>query len=173
MLLNLIGTFIAGIGAAGAVMLFYRLIGKRAPGWLLPTVAGTAMLSFHIWNEYTWFDRASRALPMQVVVAEHYTYESMLQPWTLIAPRINRFAALDRTSIRRNKSALGYVMADIFLVTRLEPTAKVTQIYDCEKARRMDVSPSSKVDERGLPTDMTWIATGRGDSLFKLLCASS
>lgn len=170
MLLNLLGTFIAGIAAAGAVMLLYRVLGKQAPRWLLPTVAGAAMLNFHIWNEYTWFDRASKALPDHVVVAEHYTYKSMLQPWTLLAPRINRFTALDRSSIRRNERAPGYVMADIYLVARLERTAKLTQIYDCKKERRTDVSRSTATNERGLPIDAVWIAWESDDSLFQLVC---
>lgn len=170
MLFNLIGTFVVGIAAAGTILLIYRLSGRRAPRWLMPAAAGVAMLSFHLWNEYTWFDRTSKALPEQVTVAERYAYQSVLQPWTLVAPRINRFTAVDRSSIRRNEQAPGYVMAEVFLVTRLDRTAKITQIYNCSEALRTDVGASSNVDERGLPVDADWIASETDDALFQLVC---
>lgn len=173
MLFNLIGTFIVGIAAAGSIMLTFRLLRRPAPRWLLPTAAGAAMLGFHLWNEYTWFDRTAMALPDHVVVAQHYTYETPFQPWTLLMPRINRFSALDRASIRRNDQAPDYVMADVFLVTRLAQTAKVTQIYDCGQARRTEVSASSTIDEHGLPVDATWTASEADEPLFKLVCEQS
>lgn len=173
MLFNLVSTFVVGIGAAGALMLAFRLLRRPLPRWLLPAVAGLAMLSFHLWNEYSWFDRTATALPDHVVVAERYDYRSALQPWTLLKPRVNRFTALDRSSIRRHDGAPGYVMADILLITRLDRTAKVTQIYDCGGIRRTDVIPSATVDERGIPVDATWIEFGADDALFTLICDSS
>ncbi len=173
MLFNLIGTFIVGIAAAGSVMLTSLLLRRPSPRWLLPTAAGAAMLGFHLWNEYTWFDRTATALPDHVVVARSYTYETPFQPWTLLMPRINRFSALDRASIRRNDQAPDYVMADIFLVTRLAETAKVTQIYDCVQAKRTEVSASMSVDERGLPVDATWTSSKADERLFELVCDQS
>ena len=151
MFFNLVSTFVTGIAAAGTVMLVFRLFGRRSPRWLLPAVAGAAMFGFHLWNDYSWFDRTATALPDHVVVAERYDYRSVLQPWTLLMPRTNRFTALDRTSIRRHDAAPDYVMADVILVMRRQSTAKVTQIYDCSGIRRTDVSASLAVDEHGLP----------------------
>ncbi len=170
MLFNLIGTIATGIAAAGTLMLIAKVTRRRLPRWLLPAAAGFAMLGFHLWNEYTWFDRVVSALPDHVVVAEHYTYESVLQPWTLLRPRINRFLAIDRTTIRRNDQAPGYVMADILLVGRLNPTAKVTQLYDCRAGRRTDIGPKTAVDERGVPVDTIWINATRDGILFQLIC---
>ena len=173
MLFNLAGVVIAGIAAAGSIMLVFRALGKRPPGWLTPAAAGLAMIVFHLWNEYTWFERIAEGLPEQVVVAERYSYESILQPWTLVRPRINRFAAVDRSTIRKNQQAPGYVMADILLVGRLDPTARITQVYDCRQARRTDVSESTKVDARGLPVDASWIDAERDHELFRLICEGS
>lgn len=170
MLFNLVGVIVAGIAAAGSIMLVFRIMRRRPPRWLVPVAAGLAMIVFHLWNEYTWFDRVAGGLPEQVVVAEHYTYESALQPWTLVRPRINRFAAVDRSTIRRNEQAPGYVMADVLLVGRLDPTARVTQLYDCQAARRTDIGASTKVDERGLPVDATWIDAETDRNLFRLIC---
>ena len=170
MLFNLIGVVVTGVAVAGAILLFFRTIGKRPPSWLLPIAAGSAMFIFHLWNEYTWFDRVTARLPDHVVVAESYSYESLLQPWTLLQPRINRFAAVDRSSIRQNGRAPGYVMADVLLVGRLDPAAKVTQLYDCEKERHTGIGASTRVDERGLPIEATWIKTGRDQVLFRLIC---
>ncbi|MGI9508359.1 MAG: hypothetical protein ACR2QJ_03295 [Geminicoccaceae bacterium] len=173
MLFNLLGTIIVGIAAAGTVMLAHRLFGRRPAGWMVPVAAGGAMLAFHIWNEYTWFERTADVLPDDVVVAQSYDYKTPFQPWTLLVPRINRFTALDQGSIRRNDKAPDYVMADVFLVKRLDPTAKVTQIYDCRGARRADVDPGSSVDERGLPVDAAWTDTDLNTPLFKLVCGST
>ena len=173
MLFNLVSTFTTGIAAAGTVMLIFRLLGRRSPRWLLPGVAGAAMFGFHLWNEYSWFDRTATALPDHMVVAERYDYRSVLQPWTLLVPRTDRFSALDRASLRRHDAAPDYVMADVVLVMRLQPTAKVTQIYDCDGIRRTDVSASLAVDERGLPLEAAWIASDADDALFRLVCDSS
>ncbi|MEZ5933875.1 MAG: hypothetical protein R3F54_18380 [Alphaproteobacteria bacterium] len=170
MLFNLIGMVVAGVAAAGCVLLACRLVRKRPPKWLLPMVAGAAMLSFHLWNEYSWFDRVTRGLPERMQVAERYTYESLLQPWTLLVPRINRFTAVDRGSIRRNERAPGYVMADILLVKRLDPAVKLTQLYDCRQARRTDILSSTEVDERGLPVNASWIDTERDHAVFRAIC---
>lgn len=173
MLFNLVGTFLVGIAAVGSIMLIFLVLRRPAPRWLLPFAAGAGMLGFHLWNEYTWFDRTATALPDHVVVAKSYTYETPFQPWTLLMPRINRFAAVDRASIRRHDEAPDYVMADIFLVTRLAETAKVTQIYDCVQARRTEVSASMSVDERGLPVDAAWTPSEADEPLFKMVCDRS
>jgi hypothetical protein len=170
MLFNLIGIVVAGVAAAGSIMLVFRVLRRRPPGWLVPIAAGFAMIAFHLWNEYTWFGRVAEGLPEQVIVAERYTYESILQPWTLVQPRINRFAAVDRSTIRRNEQAPGYVMADILLVGRLDRTARITQLYDCREARRTDVIAATEVDERGLPVNATWIDAERDRNLFRLIC---
>lgn len=173
MLLTLIGTFVAGIAAAGMTMLVFRVLNRPSPRWVVPVVAGVAMLTFNIWNEYAWYERAANALPQHVIVAERNTYESILQPWTLLFPRINQFIALDRTSIRHNKQAEGFVIADTYIVTRLESVVKQKQIYDCDNARRADVTRSVVADERGLPTNLQWNSfKERTNSLFKLVCAS-
>lgn len=171
MLMTLIATFFIGIAAAGITMISFRVLGKKPPRWIIPSVAGAAMLSFHIWNEYAWFERAANALPKHVIVAEHRTYESILQPWTLLFPRINQFIALDRTSIRRNKQAEDYVIADTYVVTRLEQVTKQKQIYDCDKARHADITRSVTADARGLPTDVKWSSfKDNNNGLLKLVC---
>ena len=173
MLFNLLGTFIVGIAAGGTVMLIHRIIGRKPASWLVPVAAGSAMLAFHIWNEYTWFERTTDALPEDVVVTQSYSAQTMLQPWTLLVPKINRFTALDRGSIRRNDKAPDYVMADVFLVKRLDQTAKVTQIYDCRGGRRTEVDASTSVDEQGLPVDAAWTESDIDAPLFKMVCSSS
>jgi hypothetical protein len=173
MLFNLLGVVIVGVAAGGSVLLLRRLIGRRPAGWMVPAAAGSAMLAFHLWNEYSWFQRTADALPEHVAIARRYDYQSVLQPWTLLFPRINRFAAVDRASIRKNDKAPGYVMADVHLVTRLDRTARLTQIYDCPGRRRTDVDASSTVDAKGLPVDAAWMASEADAPFFRLVCGSS
>ncbi len=170
MLFNLLGVVFAGVAAAGVVHLVFRMLRRRPPSWLMPAAAGFAMFGFHLWNEYTWFDRVARGLPDEIAVVESYDYANAIQPWTLLRPRIDRFTAVDRASIRRNDRAPGYVMADLLLVRRLDPTARVTQLVDCRDGRRTDIGRSTAVDERGLPIDATWTEAARDGGVFRLLC---
>lgn len=63
MFLELIATFIAGFAAAGVMMLVNRMSGGRLPRWLVPVVAGLAMIGTTIASEYNWFDRTRGTLP--------------------------------------------------------------------------------------------------------------
>ena len=62
MVLELMATFCAGLGAAGLMMVL-GLIWKPMPRWLIPAMGGLAMIGFTIWSEYSWGDRTAGNLP--------------------------------------------------------------------------------------------------------------
>ncbi len=161
MFFMLIATFAAGIVAAGIALAAPRLVGKRAPRHLPPVAAGVAMFAFMLWNEYSWFDRSVEALPEGVEVAASYPYSNALQPWTLIAPRVNRFAAVDVGGARRNADLPDQVMADVLLFSRFEEAVMLPQVFDCAATRRADAAVGPSLE---------WVDVDPDDPLLNAAC---
>ena len=172
MFLNLVGTFILGVGAAGVVLIIYRVLGRKAPRWLLPAAAGAAMLVVQVWSDYTWHQRAAENLPAGVEVVKTYAEGTPFAPWSYLLPPINRFVAVDLASVRQNKQAPDYAMAKIYLITRYQPGASGTQIFDCVRERRADLGPATKFDDNGLPKNAAWSAVGREDRALAKVCGT-
>jgi hypothetical protein len=172
MIWTLIGTLMVGVGAASLVFILFKAVRRPVPGWLLPAAAGLGMLSFHIWSDYAWAERTIAELPDHVVVAERYTSRSMLQPWTLVVPKVDRFSAVDLNEIRRHPQVEGMVMAVVYLVTRWYPTAGTLQLYDCETPRRADVGESLEADAEGRPIDPDWVTLEPDDPVRRVVCAA-
>jgi hypothetical protein len=164
MFLMLIATFAAGFVAAGTVIAGPRLVGKRAPRHLPPLAAGLAMVAFMIWNEYSWFDRAAGALPEDVKVAATYTQSSIFQPWTMVKPRINRFAAIDLGGARRNPEFPDQVMAEVLLLSRFDDTASRMQVFDCAEHKRADAPQGEGA--------LDWVEVDTDDPLLRTACGS-
>ncbi|MEL7115964.1 MAG: hypothetical protein AAGP08_10295, partial [Pseudomonadota bacterium] len=73
MFIELIATFVAGLGAAGLVLVINMLTKGRLPKWVMPVAAGAAMIGVAISNEYTWGARTADGLPDGLVVVEEVT----------------------------------------------------------------------------------------------------
>lgn len=173
MLIGLVGTIVLGIAVVGCLLFINKLTGKRLPRWIFPVGAAAGMLTFHIWNEYTWFDRTVSELPARVAIGQTYTTSNLLQPWTYVFPRINRFSAVDLATLRTNDKAPGYRLVEVYLATRFTPTVVSRQIYDCTMPRRMLVSASQEFGVDGLPTNPAWENLAADDRLRTEVCAAA
>lgn len=173
MLFTLLGTITLGVAAAGTAMILFRLIGRKAPRWTLPVVAGAAMLGFQIWTDYSWFGRTAEALPPHMSVAGAYGRSSAFQPWTLLVTPVDRFAVVDTSTIRRNERVPGVRMVQIHLVGRYMPTVSVSQLYDCDMPRRADLAAVPTFDADGRVTDAQWVALEADDPMRNVVCAAS
>jgi hypothetical protein len=151
MFFTLISTFVLGFAVAGLVMLANRLAGGRLPRWSMPAAAGIAMLAYTIWTEYDWHPRMIRGLPAGLEVVQTYETSNVLQPWTLVKPRVNRLVALDRPSIQTNGNDPRYRKASLYLFARFDQPRELRQIYDCEANRRIDLLPGETVDPTEIP----------------------
>ncbi|WP_349358686.1 hypothetical protein [Stappia sp.] len=155
MIFTLISTFVLGIAVAGILLLLNRATGNRLPKWIAPAAAGLAMLVFTVWTEYNWLERTRAGLPAGLEVVETYQSRNLLQPWTYVVPRTNRFVALDRTTVTANDKDPRFRKASLFLFTRFLPVTELRQIYDCAQNRRIDLVPGELVDPTTLP-DAAW-----------------
>ncbi len=173
MLIHLLATFSAGICAAGVILLFYRLRGRKSPRYLIPLAAGLAMLAYNLWDEYSWGPRTIASLPAQIEVVETFGTSAAWKPWTYLFPQTERFISVDRSKLRRNEKLPGYVLAEVILVNRRSPTVVTQQLFDCPNARRTDFMASGGVDENGLPLEQNWTAVEADSPLFKAVCSTT
>ncbi|MHC5655557.1 hypothetical protein [Stappia sp. ICDLI1TA098] len=155
MFLLLMSTVALGAALAGLVMIANRLLGGRLPRWLAPAVAGIGMFGFTVWMDYGWFDMTSGGLPPSMMVVGSYETSNPLQPWTLVRPKINRFAAVDLDTIEPNAKDPRFRRIRLSLFTRYEPVRHIVQIYDCESRRRIDLLPGETADPAAV-ADAAW-----------------
>lgn len=138
MFLELIAVVIAGIAGAGVMMLVVRLSGRRLPKWLIPVAAGAAMLGTTISSEYNWFSRTSENLPEGLAVVQVVESKALYRPWTYVVPYVDRFIALDGSSLRTNREQPDLRMADLYFFGRWAPVQSVQVMVDCASGRRAD-----------------------------------
>lgn len=170
MLLELIATIFAGLGAAG-IALFARLItAKRVPRWTIPAFAGIGMLGFQIASEYTWFSHQQSLLPKGVVVAKKVTESQAWKPWTLIYPQTLRFIAIDTHSITTNKISPNVVLADLYFFQRRHSAHRVPQVFHCALHGRADLHEDLHMPEPGEKLNHQWLPLSTDDPLLAIAC---
>lgn len=165
----LIGTIVSGIGAAGLVLLAFRLGGRRAPRWLLPVVAGAVMLAMHVSLENSWFRRLEAQLSDRTMVIETFARQAWWQPWTLIWPQTVRFTAIDRDRLAPLADDL--VQVEVWLVDRFHGSSRIVQVYDCAAPRRADRFEAAAEPEPREPAEGEWVRIAPDDPLRRAACA--
>lgn len=170
-LFNSLGTLL--IGATVGLMLYAlaRTFRLKLPAWVYPTAIGVSMILFQVYNDATWFRRTAGSLPETHVVVASHTATSALRFWSYAIPIVERFAVLDRTSVKRNPDVPGLVIADLILVTRFQPTVKITQIFDCAGHRRGEAGPAVTFDANGMPENVPWTDVPADDAMLTAACS--
>ena len=166
MIMELMATFCAGIGMAGATLLL-GLVWKSMPRWLIPAAGGLAMIGFTIWSEYSWGGRTIDGLPegLQTVETRADTYP--WKPWTYAFPQTTRVLAVDTSSVQTNAEAPGVMLVDLYVFARWRATATIPQLIDCTGHARADVSDAALGD----PQTAAWHELGAADPLITAVCA--
>ncbi len=171
MFFELIATIVAGVAAAGVALLLVRVSRGRLPRWLVPLVAGAAMIAFTINSEYSWFGRTSAGLPENMVVVRQVAGRAVYRPWTYLVPYTDRFVALDRGSIRRNEAAPDQRLADLFVFGRWAPIRQIPVLVDCAGKRRADLVDDVRFADDGTIPEAAWRDLDPGDPLIGAACA--
>lgn len=171
MLFTLLGTFIAGIGAAGIAILVYKYILRRPrPKAAIPISAGVAMILLQIVLDYGWFMRATADFDKDVVVLRTSQGTSLLQPLSFIIPRTDRFLAIDKAKLRTNDALPGIKLGTLFQAEKEGPTTQILQVFDCIKARRADWSGTMPLSTEELTNKAKWFPLEASDPLYKAVC---
>ncbi len=162
MFLELIATFIAGFAAAGVMMLVNRMSGGRLPRWLVPVVAGLAMIGTTIASEYNWFDRTRGTLPNGFEVVTFVETSALYRPWTYVAPLTTRFIALDTKSTRANEKTPSVYLTNIYAYGRWQRVQPAQIMIDCDRLAR-----ARPTDGAG---DPDWVEVGGDDPIVASVC---
>ncbi|MES0811396.1 hypothetical protein ABLO27_18055 [Roseibium sp. SCPC15] len=172
MFVELIATFVAGIAAAGAVMLVNRVLRGRLPRWFAPVAAGAAMILVTISNEYGWYSRTSGALPEDVVVAQTVESKAFYRPWTYVWPFVERFVAVDTATVRSHPNQPGIKLAEIYFFGRWSAVNKLPVLADCPGNRRAALADGIRFENDGAVDGAEWIAVSAGDPLVSTICGA-
>lgn len=173
MFLELLATVIAGIAAAGVVMLLNRLTGRRLPGWCAPTGAGLAMVAMTISMEYSWYGRTVAALPEGITVAQSVEKQSFYQPWTYVVPYVNQFVAIDRATMKRHPALPDRRIADLYFFGRWSPLRTMPVAFDCGQGRRAILGTATQFGQNGEILNADWVDVGPDDLVLDAACEVS
>lgn len=168
MLLEFIATISAGAGAAGVILALQKLLRLRFPKWLMPAVAGVAMLALTIWLDQSWFARTEVGLGEGKVTALQVEKKQLWRPWTYVFPVTTQFIALDKAGANVNGAM---VETDMYLLARRSESAIVPVIFDCLMSRRADLMglPEGRLDEDSL-SGLDWVVLDQGDKVLRTAC---
>lgn len=172
MALELISAIIAGVAAAGVVMLLRRTLGDRIPRPTTPIVAGIAMIAMGIFLEYSWFERQRQALEETGLTVITATSEpTALRPWTYAAPFIDRFVVADVAGVLTHDSAPDLRLVTLAFIRRFYPTENQRVLVDCVGERLGDLSAGAVLEDDGSVSDVAWSALEADDPFHGLIGA--
>lgn len=173
MLMDFIAMIAAGAGLAGVIMLLRKLSGGRLPKWTLPAAIGLGMISFSVWNEYTWYPRTVGALPPAVVVLSSPETKQIWRPWTYIFPVHQRFLAYDGTTAKTSMDNPAIRQGEVAVVQRWQATQRVPIAVDCAKGLRADLIEGASIAADGSLTGAQWYPAATDDGLQTAACKDS
>ncbi|MCV2866194.1 hypothetical protein [Defluviimonas sp. WL0075] len=165
MIWELVAMVIAGVGAAGALLLVARIFRWKLPKWAVPATVGLAMFAFAVWNEYDWYPRVRDELPESVRIVSAPGSSAAYQPWTYAFPIVRRFVAIDLGAAIHSETAPRQFVAPVMFVERWAPIRQLPFAFDCEGGRRSDVFPGGRIE------DTEWLTPGPEDDLLAAACA--
>ncbi len=172
MLMELIAALVAGVAAAGLVMLVNRVLGGRLPRWLAPVAAGAVMIATAVFNEYDWYSRTSGALPDTFIVAQTVEGQAVYRPWTYLWPIIERFAAVDTASLRQHPGQPGMKLVDVYFFGRWSPVSQMSVLADCPGLRRAVLADGISFETDGGIQGAEWVKVSAGDPLVGTICGT-
>lgn len=171
MIFHLFAVAACGFLAAGCLMLTVRCFGVKAPKFIVLLAAGIGMISYGVWEEYSWYDR--NAVPMKaegMLIVQTYGEGFPWQPWTYIYPRVTRFMAWKpQPPVKPTDANLKY--GELHLVTRRADIVMVPQIYDCDQGLSAElVGKELAFDESNRPVNLRWARLLPDDPLYRVVC---
>jgi hypothetical protein len=172
MLWELIATVIAGIGAAGIALFIRKLAKNKAPAYLIPVFAGTAMLAFQIYSEYSWYPHQASRLPEGVVVVKTVEEQAVWRPWSYLQPQILRFIAADVANMSANSHNAELKLVDLYFFSRRSQARRVTQVVHCGQHARADFTEQLDLPLDNTPLSAAWQTLSPADPLMLVVCQS-
>ncbi|MGV8949510.1 MAG: hypothetical protein ACOH2M_00290 [Cypionkella sp.] len=170
---DFIAMIAAGAGLAGILLLVRKVSRGRLPSWSIPAAIGAGMLTFSIWNEYTWYPRAAGALPASVTILSAPEASNIWRPWTYLFPIHTRFAAYDGTKAKISQIDPAFRQGEVAIVQRWTSTRRIPIAVDCAKGLRADLVEGAALAPDGTLTGAEWYPASADDPLQAAACKDS
>lgn len=170
MFLELIGTIFAGIACAGIAMILNIISGRRLPRWTMPVAAGLGMIAMTISSEYSWYGRTVDTLPEGMEIVQEVESRALYRPWTYAVPFVDRFAAIDTISVRKNENVPEQRLVDLYFFGRWAPRSMVPVAVNCDNFSRANLADGVEFSEDGRVVGASWIDAPTDDPLIKATC---
>lgn len=172
MIWELIATIVAGMGAAGIILLLRKLTGNAVPKWAIPSFAALAMLSFQIYSEYTWFTYQQNLLPAGIVVLHQQKSSAFWRPWSYVYPQTLGFVAADVANAEKNQVNSEVQRVNLYFVQRHTAVQTTSQVVHCGFNAKAKNSATVTIPEDDSTLDNQWLALNEQDPLLQALCHS-
>lgn len=169
---ELIATVVAGLGGAGIALILRKLCANKAPRWLMPVFAGTAMLGFQIHSEYSWFDHQASLLPQGVVVVKTVQEQAVWRPWSYLYPQTLRFIAADVNNAAANQRNNNIMLVDLYFFERRATARRVPVVLHCQQHARTEFSQQLDIPTADAPLSSIWQKLSADDPLLTAVCNS-
>lgn len=168
----------AAIGIFAACLIYIvrhtmRRAGRSAPRWLMPAVIGASMIGYSVWNEYSWFDRISSALPPSVAVVGTGARSAFWAPWTYVRPVTVRFMAMDTRNRVESAERPGLVVTEVLLVERWHPTRSIPMAFDCRQKLGADLIGGAHIDANGGLEGAQWQSLDADSPVLRAACGAA
>lgn len=140
----------------GPVWAIARYLKVDLPKFLLPALAGIALLSFNAYMRYTWGDRTAEAFPPEVVVLKEYRHSNLFEPWTYLIPRVSHLIAADTTQTMTNPEHPEIIMGATVMMQEHQNTLNMTVLVNCGE-ELVSVLPTEQIEQGKSPLEVaTW-----------------
>ena len=154
--LELIAAIVAAIACAGIAMILRKLSRNRLPAWIMPAAAALGLISYTAWSEYSWYGRLAGALPEGVAVVWADDRPQALRPWTMIAPLVTRFVALDTREMLVHPGNADLILANAYGFARWRGVEQWTVAVDCAGQRSVRMTTEMKITDAGVLEGGEW-----------------
>lgn len=172
MIWELIATLVAGVGAAGIILLLRKFTGNLIAKWAIPSFAALAMLSFQVYSEYTWFSHQQNLLPAGVVVLHQQQKTAFWRPWSYLYPQTLGFVAADIANAETNQFNSNVQRVNLYFIQRHTAVQTSSQVVHCGYNAKAKNSESVIIPKTGAALDSQWLALNKHDPLLQALCHS-
>lgn len=170
MLWTFIAVIAAGFAGAGIALLLRLVLRGHTPGWLMPLMAGGAMLAAAISMEYSWFDSQSANLADGLEVVATREQSVFYRPWTFLWPMTEGFIALDRQSVQAVPELPGIQLVNLHSFERWQATTAAVMAVDCDASAILPLPEIDNLTTTMLGPDAPWLPMREGDPVRAALC---
>lgn len=173
MTLELVAAIVAAFACAGMALLLRKLTRGRLPAWIVPAAAALGLISYTAWSEYSWYGRMAAALPEGVAVVWEDDQPQALRPWTLVAPLVTRFVALDTREMLAHPGNSDLIMANAYGFARWRGVEQWTVAVDCAGQRSARMTTEMRITDAGELEGGEWVPLLPEDQTGVVACRRS